>query len=59
MNDMLYRVEEVAQALKVGRSKVFDLIRSGDLMSVKIGGSRRIPAESVQEYVSRLIAEAA
>jgi excisionase family DNA binding protein len=59
MNDMLYRVEEVAQALKVGRSKVFDLIRSGELMSVKIGGSRRIPAESVQQYVSRLIADAA
>jgi excisionase family DNA binding protein len=59
MNDMLYRVEEVAQALKVGRTKVFDLIRSGELISVKIGGSRRIPAESVQQYVSQLIAEAA
>ncbi|GAA3460348.1 helix-turn-helix domain-containing protein [Saccharothrix longispora] len=59
MKDMLYRVEEVAQALRIGRTKVFDLIRSGELTSVKIGGSRRIPASSVQEYLSRLIQEAA
>ncbi|USX49907.1 helix-turn-helix domain-containing protein [Lentzea sp. HUAS TT2] len=59
MDDMVYRVEEVARALRVGRTKVFDLIRAGELTSVKIGGSRRVPARSVQDYVSRLIAEAA
>jgi excisionase family DNA binding protein len=59
MKDMLYRVEEVARALRIGRTKVFDLIRAGELTSVKIGGSRRIPASSVQEYLSRLIGEAA
>ncbi|GAA3620841.1 hypothetical protein GCM10022267_03750 [Lentzea roselyniae] len=59
MKDMVYRVEEVARALRVGRTKVFDLIRAGELTSVKIGGSRRVPASSVQEYLSRLIAEAA
>ncbi|NGY61636.1 helix-turn-helix domain-containing protein [Lentzea sp. NEAU-D13] len=59
MNDMAYRVEEVARALRVGRTKVFDLIRAGELVSIKIGGSRRVPASSVQAYLSRLIAEAA
>ncbi|GLY48037.1 MULTISPECIES: helix-turn-helix domain-containing protein [Lentzea] len=59
MNDIAYRVEEVARALRVGRTKVFDLIRAGELVSVKIGGSRRVPASSVQAYLSRLIAEAA
>ncbi|WP_158852336.1 helix-turn-helix domain-containing protein [Saccharothrix deserti] len=59
MKDMLYRVEEVARALRIGRTKVFDLIRAGELTSVKIGGSRRIPATSVQEYLSRLMQEAA
>ena len=59
MKDMVYRVEEVARALRVGRTKVFDLIRAGELTSVKIGGSRRVPASSVQEYLSRLITEAA
>ncbi|WP_239566769.1 helix-turn-helix domain-containing protein [Lentzea nigeriaca] len=56
---MVYRVEEVARALRVGRTKVFDLIRAGELPSVKIGGSRRVPAQSVEEYLSRLISEAA
>ncbi|MEV6711902.1 helix-turn-helix domain-containing protein [Lentzea sp. NPDC051208] len=59
MNDIAYRVEEVARALRVGRTKVFDLIRAGELVSVKIGGSRRVPASSVQAYLSRLISEAA
>ena len=59
MNDIAYRVEEVARALRVGRTKVFDLIRAGELTSIKIGGSRRVPASSVQAYLSRLIAEAA
>ncbi|WP_394614570.1 helix-turn-helix domain-containing protein [Lentzea sp. JNUCC 0626] len=59
MDDMAYRVEEVARALRVGRTKVFDLIRAGELTSIKIGGSRRVPARSVHDYLSRLIAEAA
>jgi excisionase family DNA binding protein len=59
MNDELYRVEEVARALRIGRTKVFDLIRAGELTSVKIGGSRRIPVSSVRDYLSRLIGEAA
>lgn len=59
MSSELYRVEEVARILRIGRTKVFDLIRSGALASVKIGGSRRVPARSVAEYVSRLLGEAA
>lgn len=59
MNCDLYRVEEVAKILRIGRTKVFDLIRSGALLSVKIGGSRRIPARSVDAYVTRLLGEVA
>ena len=46
--------EEAAQALKVGRSKVYELMRVGDLRSVKIGGSRRISAAALAEFVARL-----
>ena len=48
---LLLRPEEVAKALGIGRTTVFELIRSGELRSVKIGKSRRIPAEAVREYV--------
>ena len=43
MNALLHTVEETAEILKVSRWKVFELIRTNQLRSVKIGGSRRIP----------------
>jgi excisionase family DNA binding protein len=51
---LLLRPEEVAQALGVGRTTVFELIRAGELRSVKIGKSRRIPTEAAREYVAGL-----
>jgi excisionase family DNA binding protein len=53
---LLLRPEEVAQALGVGRSTVFQLMRSGELRSVKIGKSRRVPVDAVTEYVAALSA---
>jgi excisionase family DNA binding protein len=50
----LYRVEEVAEVLNVGRTKVFDLIRSGHLTSVKVGGSRRVTEQAIDDYIARL-----
>lgn len=35
--------EQAAAALAIGRTKVFELLRSDDLESVRIGSSRRIP----------------
>jgi excisionase family DNA binding protein len=51
---LLLRPEEVAQALNVGRSTVFELLRTGELRSVKIGALRRIPADAVAEYLDGL-----
>lgn len=55
MSKKLYRVEETAQLLGVGRTRVFDLIKGGELRSVKIGNSRRIPAGAIDEYIERLL----
>ena len=46
--------EQAAATLAIGRTKVFELLRSGELESVRIGSSRRIPREAVQEYVYQL-----
>lgn len=59
MDKLLLRVEEVAELLDVGRTRVYDLIRSGELQSVKIGGSRRIPPAALQRYLDRLLEEVA
>jgi excisionase family DNA binding protein len=56
---VIYTVEEAAQVLKISRWKVFDLIRTNHLRSIKIGGLRRIPHIAIDEYIARLMEEAA
>lgn len=49
--------EEAAELMGVSRSHVYDLIRSGDLPSVKLGRVRRIRTDRVAEYLERIEAE--
>jgi hypothetical protein len=35
---------------------MFELIRRGEVLSVKVGGSRRVVADSLQTYVGKLVA---
>ena len=55
---LLYKPEEAAEALRVSRTRIYELIRGGQLESVKSGRNRRIPAEALDEYVARLRDEA-
>lgn len=47
-------VEETAELLKVGRTTVYDLIRTGRLRSVMIGRLRRIRDTAVTDYLDNL-----
>jgi excisionase family DNA binding protein len=58
-DQLLYTPEGAAAKLASGRTTVYELIRSGELRSVKIGRSRRIPAAALEEYVGRLVQGAA
>lgn len=51
---LLLKPEEAAEVLSIGRSKVYELMGSGELASVRIGTSRRVPTEALVEFVSRL-----
>ncbi len=55
----LLTVPEVMARLKLGRSTVYDLIRSRRLVSITIGRSRRVPADSVRDFIDHQIEEAA
>ena len=44
--------------LGIGRDKLYDLMRSGRLDSVKDGGARFITANALHAYVAMLQAEA-
>ena len=52
MTDELLTVREVTALLKLGRTKVNELIRTKELQSLTIGRSRRIPAKAVRSYLS-------
>ncbi|MGY1499300.1 helix-turn-helix domain-containing protein [Streptomyces sp. QTS52] len=56
---VLLTVDEVKVALKMGRTKVYDLMRTHRLVSIKVDGCRRIPADSVAEFIRGQIERAA
>jgi excisionase family DNA binding protein len=45
-------VPEVMAALRLSRSKVYDLIRSRELPSFTVGRSRRIPATAIAAFIA-------
>jgi excisionase family DNA binding protein len=51
---LLYRIPEACQFLGLSRSKVYMLIASGELPSVKIDGARRLRASDLRDYVASL-----
>ncbi len=51
---LLLKVSEAARRIGLGRSFTYQLIRRGELRSVKIGGSRRVAVADVEEFVLRL-----
>jgi excisionase family DNA binding protein len=51
---LLVTPEQAAIRLAICRTKVYELLREGELESVRIGSSRRIPAAALAEYVQRL-----
>jgi excisionase family DNA binding protein len=55
---LLVTAEQAARSLSICRTKVYELLRNGELESVRIGTSRRIPASALDEYVDRLRAGA-
>jgi len=54
MDKLLLTPDEAAHVLGIGRSKVFELLASHQLGSVKIGTCRRIPADALRAYVLTL-----
>jgi excisionase family DNA binding protein len=54
----LYRVRDAMVVLSMGRSVIYEQLRSGRLRSVTQGRSRLIPASAIAEYVALLEQEA-
>jgi excisionase family DNA binding protein len=55
---LLFKPEEAAAILGVGRTKLCELLASGAVASVHIGSARRIAMTALVDYVARLHATA-
>lgn len=55
---LLYKMEAAAEELAIGRSRIFELVASGEIASVRIGRSRRITRAALEDYVDRLCSHA-
>ena len=47
-------VKELQSALSIGRSKAYEMIQCGEIVSFKIGKSVRIPKSSLLEYIEKM-----
>lgn len=53
MDKLLLRPVEVAEVVGVGRSKVYELISAGELPSIRLGGSIRVPVDQLRRWVDQ------
>lgn len=55
---ILYRPEDAARALNIGRSKLFELLATGQIPSVQIGRARRVSRRALEDFATRMEAAA-
>ena len=51
---VLYTVDEAARALRLSRSVIYELIRSDQLHTVKVGRRRLVPVAALTAYVEAI-----
>lgn len=51
MQAELLRAEEVAEVLGIGRSKVFEMLRTGELPVVRMGRAVRVPKGALAKWI--------
>lgn len=54
-----YRVEEAAESLRISRDSIYELIRSGELRTIKVGARRLVPVIALSEYIASALEDAA
>ena len=55
----LLTIHEVMERLRLSEAKTRRLVVRGDIRSVKIDASRRVPEDAIDEYIATLVAEEA
>ncbi len=50
--------EEVMEVLKIGRSTFYKLMQNGELKGFKDGNRYKVPVQSIEEYVDKIMKQA-
>ena len=53
MEKLLLRVGEAIEITGLGRTKLYELIGSGEIPSVRVGSAVRIPVSALRDWVER------
>ena len=56
-NPLLYTVEEAAQLLSISRAALYPRVIAGEIESITIGRSRRIPRDALAKFIRQQRAE--
>jgi len=51
LEKLLLTATEAAEAIGVGRTRIYELLASGQIPSVKIGRSVRVPTEALRRWI--------
>jgi excisionase family DNA binding protein len=51
---VLLTVEAAAARLSISRTRMYALLKSGDVTSVRVGRLRRIPATALEKFAAQL-----
>jgi excisionase family DNA binding protein len=54
MERLTYSIEETAQMLGVGRSKIYDLMRDGSLKTIKMGRRTLIRRSAIEALLLKI-----
>jgi excisionase family DNA binding protein len=54
---LLLSVEEAAILMSLGRSALYDLLMRNEIVSIKVGRTRRVPLAALHEYIQRQLDE--
>jgi excisionase family DNA binding protein len=49
----VYTVKELAEVLSIGLNKAYNLVNDGDIRSLKVKSSIRIPVSEVERYLNQ------
>lgn len=54
MEDTLLNISEVCERLRIGRTRLYQILNSGQLKAVRLGKRTLIPASALEQFTSGL-----